>query len=234
MNSGEFAKWCGTNKRTLFLYDEIGLLKPKKIHENGYREYSSEQIEAMDMVKILQASGYTLKEIKEIVGGDSASRSRFFFDAKAIIDDKIAELTRMRNYISKKERLFSEYHNLRASGKEYEIEEYSLTYEEKSIDGENHFFGFINDGDYDSFVIDGEHKMCIFRESEKGITKRGRAISFFVEVPSESHDIVEIIKSKLSEFDFHGENMYYMCSLPHLLIEQEGTAIIKVTVFESA
>lgn len=35
----EFAKLCGVEKRTLFFYDEIDLLKPARILPNGYREY---------------------------------------------------------------------------------------------------------------------------------------------------------------------------------------------------
>ena len=35
----------------------------------------------------------------------------------------------------------------------------------------------------------------------------------------------------MQEFGFRGEDRYYMRSIPHLLIEQSGTAIIKVIVF---
>lgn len=39
MTTKEFAKLCGVEKRTLFFYDEIDLLKPARILPNGYREY---------------------------------------------------------------------------------------------------------------------------------------------------------------------------------------------------
>ena len=62
MNTGEFAKRCRTEKRTIFHYEQMGLLTPAAVHENGYREFSESQLEIMDMIKVLQAAGFTLRE----------------------------------------------------------------------------------------------------------------------------------------------------------------------------
>ena len=35
--TAEFAALCGVKKDTLLHYDHIGLLKPQKVGENGYR-----------------------------------------------------------------------------------------------------------------------------------------------------------------------------------------------------
>ena len=69
MNTSEFARICRTERRTIHYYDAIGLLKPDHVQENGYREYSAEQVEQMDTIRILQSSGYTLKEIQKITAG---------------------------------------------------------------------------------------------------------------------------------------------------------------------
>ena len=37
IKTGDFARLCGTNKRTLIHYDEIGLFSPEIKGENGYR-----------------------------------------------------------------------------------------------------------------------------------------------------------------------------------------------------
>lgn len=42
--TGEFAGLCNIRKDTLFYYDEIGLLKPEIIQDNGYRYYSANQL----------------------------------------------------------------------------------------------------------------------------------------------------------------------------------------------
>lgn len=40
---GQFAKMHEINKKTLMWYDEIGLLKPAVVKENGYRYYNYQQ-----------------------------------------------------------------------------------------------------------------------------------------------------------------------------------------------
>ena len=35
--TGQFADMCGVKKQTLFHYDDIGILKPVLVEENGYR-----------------------------------------------------------------------------------------------------------------------------------------------------------------------------------------------------
>lgn len=42
--TGEFARLCNIRKDTLFYYDEIDLLKPEIIQDNGYRYYSANQL----------------------------------------------------------------------------------------------------------------------------------------------------------------------------------------------
>ncbi len=41
--AGAFATLCNTTKETLRHYSNIGILKPEKIGENGYRYYSPAQ-----------------------------------------------------------------------------------------------------------------------------------------------------------------------------------------------
>lgn len=64
LTTGEFAKLCGTQKGTLFFYDQEGLLKPKYVAENGYRSYGADQFFEYDMITILKETGSSLKEIK--------------------------------------------------------------------------------------------------------------------------------------------------------------------------
>lgn len=61
---GEFARLCGIKKDTLFHYDEIGLLKPHYIGENGYRYYSADDFFTFDIIASLKECGTPLKEIR--------------------------------------------------------------------------------------------------------------------------------------------------------------------------
>lgn len=231
MNTKEFAKLCGVEKRTLFYYDELGILKPAFIRENGYREYRPEQLGKMDMIKLLQASGYTLREIDKILCADIKVRQKLFFSAKELIDDKIAAFLDMKDYISRKEKLLYEYLNAVKVGENYKIQHISITYSVKQIKENSHFFSFLSDGSYDSAILDGEEKMFAYKDDPYGIKKEGRAISFFLEISIEV-DMLGAIKDELNKFPFVGEDVYYVNILPELLVEKRESVILKVIVFE--
>lgn len=62
--TGEFAKICSTTKETLYHYDELGILKPVMIKDNGYRYYSIHQRFEFDLIKVLQEASTSLKDIQ--------------------------------------------------------------------------------------------------------------------------------------------------------------------------
>ncbi len=62
--TGEFAKFCGVNKRTLFHYHDIGLFYPDVTDDNGYRYYSYGQFDVFSIITILKELNVPLKEIK--------------------------------------------------------------------------------------------------------------------------------------------------------------------------
>ena len=43
-STGEFAKIAGVTIRTIRYYDKIGLLKPTKVLNNGYRRYCNNDL----------------------------------------------------------------------------------------------------------------------------------------------------------------------------------------------
>lgn len=65
LSSGEIAKLCNIHKKTLFYYDQIGLLKPATVEDNGYRYYTSDQVDVLSRIKALQSVGFSLTEIKQ-------------------------------------------------------------------------------------------------------------------------------------------------------------------------
>ncbi len=60
---GQFAALHEINKKTLMWYDEIGLLKPACIKENGYRYYSYQQSAALETILMLRELNVSLDEI---------------------------------------------------------------------------------------------------------------------------------------------------------------------------
>lgn len=67
LKTGEFAHLCGITKETLFHYDDIGLLKPARVNEKGYRLYGLYQLDVFDLISILKEVGLSLKEIKAYI-----------------------------------------------------------------------------------------------------------------------------------------------------------------------
>ena len=63
IKTGDFARLCGTNKRTLIHYDEIGLFKPAYTDDRGYRYYSESQFDVFFTIICLSKLGMPLKEI---------------------------------------------------------------------------------------------------------------------------------------------------------------------------
>jgi len=61
----EFAALCGVKKDTLLHYDHIGLLRPQRVGENGYRYYTARQLAAYDLISALRRLDTPLSEIRD-------------------------------------------------------------------------------------------------------------------------------------------------------------------------
>ena len=63
----EVANLTGLTTRTLRYYDEIDLLKPSRVGDNGYRFYESKKLETLQQIMFYRKRGFELKEIKDIL-----------------------------------------------------------------------------------------------------------------------------------------------------------------------
>lgn len=62
---GELSKHQNISRQTLIFYDKIGLFHPAYVDpENGYRYYSSKQLDDLDTICIMKKIGFSLDEIK--------------------------------------------------------------------------------------------------------------------------------------------------------------------------
>lgn len=62
----EVSKITGVSVRTLHYYDAIGLLKPTKVTEAGYRMYDDTAISRLQSILLFRELQFSLKEIKSI------------------------------------------------------------------------------------------------------------------------------------------------------------------------
>ncbi|MEX1375912.1 MAG: MerR family transcriptional regulator [Eubacteriales bacterium] len=63
----QIANLCGVSVRTLHYYDEIGLLCPSSIADNGYRQYDYTSLEKLQEILFFKELDIPLKDIKEIM-----------------------------------------------------------------------------------------------------------------------------------------------------------------------
>src|SRR5262249_11523479 len=63
----KLAKLSGVSVRALHFYDEIGLLKPAFVGENGYRYYEEEQLLMLQQILFFRELGFPLSDIQKII-----------------------------------------------------------------------------------------------------------------------------------------------------------------------
>ena len=103
MNIGQAAERSGVTPKTIRYYEQIGLIGPAERRANGYRAYSSHEVETLRFINRARGLGFAVPEIAELLEL-YRDRSRASADVKAIalarIDDierKIGELEGLRN-----------------------------------------------------------------------------------------------------------------------------------------
>ena len=80
------SKLTGVSVRTLHHYDAIGLLKPTKVTEAGYRLYDDAAVSRLQTILLFRELQFPLKEIKNIFAQPD-------FDVQRALDDQITLLT---------------------------------------------------------------------------------------------------------------------------------------------
>ena len=109
--TGQFAKLAGVTIRTIRYYDKIGLLKPSKVLDNGYRQYCNQDLMTLQKILSLKELGFSLEEIYPLIIDDN--RESFKESLKlqsSLIDQKIKHLTNLKSAIKNTERLLNNEH----------------------------------------------------------------------------------------------------------------------------
>lgn len=70
----ELAQLSGVSARTLRYYDEIGLLHPTTIGENGYRYYSQDDIDRLQQILFYRELDFKLEKIKVLLDNQTVDR----------------------------------------------------------------------------------------------------------------------------------------------------------------
>ncbi len=91
----ELAKLAGISPRTLRYYDTIGLLRPGRIEENGYRLYGPAEVDLLQHIRFYRMLGLPLEQIKQLVSAPGFDSEAALISHKAALLQKRAQLDRL-------------------------------------------------------------------------------------------------------------------------------------------
>lgn len=102
----QVSQLSGVSVRTLHHYDAIGLLKPTRVTEAGYRLYDDAALERLHNILLFRELQFPLKEIKQILDTPG-------FDRRGALEDQIHLLELQREHI---DRLLSAAREMQKNG----------------------------------------------------------------------------------------------------------------------
>lgn len=86
----------GISIRTLRYYDEIGLLKPTKLTESGYRLYDNKALEQLQEIMFFRELEIPLMDIKKIMENPNYDKEQVLLAQKSFLERKTQPIK--RNY----------------------------------------------------------------------------------------------------------------------------------------
>jgi len=86
------ATLSGVSIRTLRFYDEIGLLKPAFVGEQGYRYYEEEQLLVLQQILFYKELGFELRQIQELLQQSDPDRVKALQSQKILLRNKITRM----------------------------------------------------------------------------------------------------------------------------------------------
>lgn len=94
-------KLAGISPRSLRYYDEIGLLKPARVADSGYRFYGQAQVDALQQILLYREMGFSLQEIKRLLSSPDFNRAQAFESHLTSLQEKRERLDRLIENVRK-------------------------------------------------------------------------------------------------------------------------------------
>lgn len=100
----EVASLTGVSVRTLQYYDEIGVFKPTRVTDAGYRLYDDEALNTLQQVLFFRELDFPLKDIRSIMEKPDYDRLEAFKKQKELLRAKRDRLDRLLELLGKLEK----------------------------------------------------------------------------------------------------------------------------------
>ena len=91
----QLSKLAGVTPRTLHHYDAIGLLKPSRVGDNGYRYYGEESVLRLQQILFYRELGIPLEDIKKIMGRRDFDVLSALYSHKEALQKQVTRLNRL-------------------------------------------------------------------------------------------------------------------------------------------
>lgn len=107
---GELVKRTECSRDTIRFYEKVGLIEGKRERggTNSYKHYDDQMIDRVLLIKQAKLLGFTLAEIKGLVVAWEANtlslreKVNIFQDKIVLVDQRIAELKKVKQYLQRK------------------------------------------------------------------------------------------------------------------------------------
>lgn len=195
----KFAEACNVSIRTLKYYEEVGLIQPSMVKENGYRLYDMLQIDQMSTILLLKDHGFSLKQIKEMLSQqDIASQYETIKLQKQLILQKKEQLLQKEQLI---DYTLSQLENYFEKGDMpfiAELEERKISVDYFDFTKSSLFItNYLLDGIRSGVIIDPvENKGIGFYQSKADSAEiiKGKCLCLYYNKPTIWQDAIQIIK----------------------------------------
>ncbi len=161
----QLADLAGVSVRTLHYYDQIDLIKPAYIKENGYRFYSRQQLLLLQQVLFFRELDFSLEQIKEILNQPGLDLVNLLETHKETLAVKALRIDHLLKTIDntiaslkgKKEMKENEYFKGFSEEKQAEYQKYAEEHwDKKLVDQSSQRWKNMTKAEKDALLSDGE------------------------------------------------------------------------------
>lgn len=161
----QLAELSGVSVRTLHHYDDIGLLAPAYVGENGYRYYEEEELLRLQQILLHRELGFSLKEIAALLDDPGFDCLRAL---KAHRERLAAEAARYRTLVGTIDRTIAELEGRAARGET--AMEHADLYEGFAPEKQQQYEEWLIErfgGDMRRRIDDGKAKLAALSDEER-------------------------------------------------------------------